>query len=68
MRLTEAQRRELQKMSTRLYASHIHDEYKPIKRLLELGFVERKDARFGGGVYRITPEGRAALAQSVEKK
>lgn len=61
-KLTAAQRRELAAMSGREYRSHYPDDYKPIVRLLELGLVDRQDAKFGGGTYAVTPAGRAALS------
>ena len=63
-KLTKAQRRELFEMSTRDYGSYYDDKYKPIVHLLALGLVERRHAKFGGGLYAITPAGRLALASS----
>lgn len=65
--LTEAQRRELDDLAGREGAQHYDDAYRPIKRLLELGYVERKPARFGGNLYTITPAGRAVLTAEEDK-
>ena len=68
MRLTEAQKRELNRVSDFPNGTHYADFYTPIKRLLELGFVSKRCGAFGNSVYSITDLGRAALAQSVEKQ
>jgi hypothetical protein len=61
VKLTKAQLRELSDMAERDYRSHYDPTYKPIIRLLELGFVESEPSRFGGKTYSITPAGRSAL-------
>lgn len=64
VKLTKAQLRELSDMASRGYRSHYDDSYKPIVRLLELGYVDREKGRFGGSTYAITTAGRAALEAS----
>ena len=63
-RLTKAQARELRDMGGRDYRSYYADHYAPIQRLLELGYVDRQEAKYGSSTYAITPAGRAALARS----
>lgn len=64
-KLTKAQRRELEDLATREWGQHYDDTYKPIIALLQLGYVDRKDARYStNGIYSITPAGRAALSLS----
>ena len=64
MKLTKAQLRELQDMAGRDYRSHYDPAYKPIVRLLELGYVDRKDGKFGSATFAITDAGRAAVEAS----
>jgi hypothetical protein len=64
-KLTEAQRRELREMGARSYRSYYADDYKPICRLLELGYVDRQEDKWGSSTYAITDAGRAALIESA---
>lgn len=65
MKLTTAQLRELSEMADRDYRSHYDDRYRPIIRLLELGYVDREVGKYGSTTYAITPAGRAALEASL---
>ncbi|WP_375458844.1 hypothetical protein [uncultured Enterovirga sp.] len=62
VKLTDAKRRELCEMSERDYRSYYDANYPPIKRLSDLGFVDREDGKYGSTTYAITPAGRQALA------
>lgn len=66
-KMTKAQVRELTDMATRDYRSHYDSSYKPILRLLELGYVDKQDGKFGSATYAITPAGRAALGDSHDE-
>lgn len=63
VKLTKAQLRELTEMAAREYRSHYDSSYKPIVRLLELGFVDKQIGKYGSATYSITPAGRLALSQ-----
>lgn len=64
VKLTKAQARELRDMAGRDYRSYYADHYAPIRRLMELGYVDRQEAKYGSSTYAITTSGRLALAQS----
>jgi hypothetical protein len=61
VKLTKAQRRELAELAAADYPVGYSDDYKPIQRLCELGYVDRQEGKYSSA-YTITPAGRAALA------
>lgn len=67
IRLTKAQLRELGDMASRDYRSYYSDHYAPIKRLLDLGLVDRLGAKYGSSTYAITDAGRALLTRRAKE-
>ena len=60
-KLTKAQLRELRDLAAAEYRVGYSDDYKPIQRLCEIGYVDRKDGKYSS-TYAITEAGRLALA------
>lgn len=60
VKLTAPQKALLQDVSDGQW-HHANQSYPPCKALLAFNFVERKSAKFGGVLIRITDKGREAL-------
>jgi hypothetical protein len=65
-KLTKAQKRELINLPLDAWC-HYAEGYKPIRRLLDLGYVEWKPAKLGGTLFRITDAGRQALSEGEQQ-
>lgn len=63
--LTKAQRALLEEIESKS-AVYVVNTYKPMIRLVDLGFATFKPGRFNHGNVRITPAGRSALSQEGE--